>query len=123
MIAEGLLSKAADRFAVLGQIGRLRLVEQLAGGAATPQELAESLGLSQQNVSKHLGILLKAGVVTRRADGANAFYALKDESTVKLLEDVVASVLRDLRELSEMATGMADDDVKRLRGTNEERSA
>ncbi len=79
------MSKVAERLAVLGQVVRLRLVEQLAGGAATPQELADALGLSQQNVSKHLQILHRSGLVTRRPDGANVFYALKDESTVKLL--------------------------------------
>lgn len=54
MIAEGLLALVAERLAVLGQVVRLRLIEQLADGAATPQELAETLGLTQQNVSKHL---------------------------------------------------------------------
>lgn len=48
MIAEGLLAKVAERLRVLGQSVRLRLVEQLADGAATPQELADALGLSQQ---------------------------------------------------------------------------
>jgi len=109
LIAEGLMSKVAERFAVLGQVVRLRLVEQLAAGAATPQELADALGLSQQNVSKHLQILHRSGLVTRRPDGANVFYALKDESTVKLLEDVVGSVALHLREMSELASGVPDD--------------
>ncbi len=80
LIAEGLLSKVAERLAVLGQTVRLRLVEQLASGAATPQELADALGLTQQNVSKHLQILHRSGVVTRRPEGANVIYSLKDES-------------------------------------------
>jgi DNA-binding transcriptional ArsR family regulator len=109
LIAEGLMSKVAERLAVLGQVVRLRLVEQLAVGAATPQELADALGLSQQNVSKHLQILHRSGLVTRRPDGANVFYALKDESTVKLLEDVVSSVALHLREMSELASGVPDD--------------
>lgn len=103
------MTKVAERLAVLGQVVRLRVVEQLAAGAATPQELADALGLSQQNVSKHLQILHRSGLVTRRPDGANVFYALKDESTVKLLEDVVASVAQHLREMSELASGVPDD--------------
>jgi len=75
LIAEGLVSKVAERLAVLGQVV-LRLVEQLAGGAATPQELADALGLTQQNVSKHLQILHRSGVVTRRPEGANVIYSL-----------------------------------------------
>lgn len=102
------MSMVAERLAVLGQVVRLRLVEQLAAGVATPQELAYALGLSQQNVSKHLQILHRSGVVTRRPQGANVFYALKDESTVKLLEDVLGSVAQHLREISELASGGPD---------------
>lgn len=76
---------------MLGQVVRLRLVEQLAGGWATPQELADALGLTQQNVSKHLQILHRSGIVARQPEGANLIYSLKDESMVRLLEDVVAS--------------------------------
>lgn len=110
------MSKVAERLAVLGQAVRLRLVEQLAAGAATPQELADALGLSQQNVSKHLQILHRSGLVTRRPDGANVFYALKDESTVKLLEDVVSSVALHLREMSELASGVPDERAAETRG-------
>lgn len=103
------MTKVAERLAVLGQVGRLRLVEQLAGGSATPQELADALGLSQQNVSKHLQILHRSGLVTRRPDGANVFYSLTDESTMKLLEDVVGSVAKHLRDMSALAVGIPED--------------
>lgn len=109
------MTKVAERLAVLGQVVRLRLVEQLAAGAATPQELADALGLSQQNVSKHLQILHRSGLVTRRPDGANVFYALKDESTVKLLEDVVSSVALHLREMSDLASGVPDERAEKTR--------
>lgn len=99
----------AERLAVLGQVVRLRLIEQLADGPATPQELADALGLTQQNVSKHLQILYRSGVVTRRPDGSNVIYSLRDESTVRLLEDVVESVTARLRELSALASGGTEE--------------
>ncbi len=101
----------AERLAVLGQVVRLRLIEQLADGPSTPQELADVLGLTQQNVSKHLQILYRAGVVTRRPDGANVIYSLEDESTVRVLEDVVESVTERLRELSALASGESEKDA------------
>jgi DNA-binding transcriptional ArsR family regulator len=64
------------RRSLVGQVVRLRLVEQLRAGEATPQELADTLGLTQQNVSKHLQVLHRSGVVARRPDGANVFYRL-----------------------------------------------
>ena len=116
LIAEGLLSKVAERLAVLGQVVRLRLVEQLADGSATPQELADALGLTQQNISKHLQILHRSGIVARQPEGANVIYSLKDESTVRLLEDVVASVAEHLRELSALAAGAPEDRASELAG-------
>lgn len=106
VIAEGVLPKVVERFAVLGQEVRLRLVERLAVvGISTPQELADFLGLTQQNVSKHLKILHRAGVVSRRQEGANVLYGLKNEATVRLLEDAAALVTQDLRDLSALAGG------------------
>jgi len=110
LIPEGMLVRVADRLRVLGQVVRLRLVEQLRAGEATPRELAETLGLTQQNVSKHLQVLHRSGVVTRRPDGANVYYRLTDDSVARLLDDVVASVAGHLRELSALATGVAEAD-------------
>jgi ArsR family transcriptional regulator len=93
----------AERLRVLGQVVRLRLVEQLVAGESTPQELAETLGLTQQNVSKHLQVLYKASVVTRRPEGSNVFYALADETSVTVLEQMVGGVTNQLRELSDLA--------------------
>lgn len=112
LITEGMLVRVADRLRVLGQVVRLRLLEQLRAGEATPQELADTLGLTQQNVSKHLQVLHRSGVVVRRPDGANVFYRLADDSTARLLDDVVASVAGHLRELSALASGVTEVDVK-----------
>lgn len=94
----------------LAQATRLLLIERLAdGGTSTPGELANELGLSQQTVSKHLKVLTHAGVVSARKEGGNAFYKLKDPATVAIVEDVVASVLRHLKETSEHAAGLVQE--------------
>ena len=49
-----------------------------------PAELLEHIGTSQANVSKHLKVLLDAGVVGRRADGTSAYYSIDDPSLVPL---------------------------------------
>ena len=109
-IAEGLLVEVADRLRVLGQVVRLRLVEHLAAGSATPQEMADALGYTQQNVSKHLQILYRSGVVSRRQDGSSVVYALKDPTTVAVLDDIVASVSGHLRAQSQLTVAVADPD-------------
>jgi ArsR family transcriptional regulator len=103
-IAEALIVRVAERLRVLGQPVRLRLIEQLTSGPATPQELSEVTGTSQQNVSKHLLVLYRAGIVSRRPEGSHVFYSLADQSARAVLDEMLASVKRHLRELSDLAT-------------------
>jgi ArsR family transcriptional regulator len=103
-IPEALLVRIAERLRVLGQPVRLRLIEQLTTGASTPQELSDTIGVSQQNVSKHLLVLYRSGIVSRRPEGSNVIYSLVDESALKVLNETLGSVKRHLQELSELAT-------------------
>jgi DNA-binding transcriptional ArsR family regulator len=62
-------------------------------------ELQEALGASQQNISKHLGILLGAGMVTRTKDGNHARYSISDSSVFELCDQVCGGLRRQLHEL------------------------
>ena len=106
--------RVAERLKVLGHPVRLRLVEQLQSGPSTPQELTDALGLSQQNVSKHLLSLHRAGIVSRRPEGANVFYALADETAVAVLRMTLDSVRRQLRELSDLVQAPVARDATRV---------
>jgi DNA-binding transcriptional ArsR family regulator len=59
----------AERFRVLGQPLRVKLVDRLAFRATTVQELVDELGTTQQNISQHLGILQRAGISPARRRG------------------------------------------------------
>ena len=52
------------------------------------QELTEVIGSTQQNVSKHLGVLRQAGIVRRRREGNYVHYWISDEGVFALCEDV-----------------------------------
>ena len=89
----------AQRFRVLGEPMRIKLLDRLRDGEATVGELQEALGASQQNVSKHLGILNAAGMVIRTKDGNHARYAISDPSVFELCDQVCGGVRRQLKEL------------------------
>src|SRR5437016_621888 len=88
----------------MGQVMRLRLIECLGSGDAAPHELADELGLSQQNVSKHLQILYKAGVVDRRREGTIVLYRLTDAQTMVVVDEIVGRVSAQIAELSRLAS-------------------
>lgn len=98
-LPEPLVDLIARRFRVLGEPTRIRLLDLLREHDATVTELHEALGASQQNVSKHLGVLLQAGIVRRTKQGTSARYAIADDGVFALCEHVCGGLRRQLTEL------------------------
>ena len=98
-LPDPLVELVAQRFRLIGEPMRIRLLDRLRAGEQSVGELAEGLGASQQNVSKHLASLHQAGIVGRRKDKNRVVYAIADESIFTLCEIVCGGVRRRLREL------------------------
>jgi DNA-binding transcriptional ArsR family regulator len=58
---------------------RLKIVEALLEGEAQVNELVDRVAIQQSGVSRHLGILARAGFVSVRPDGQRRFYSLRAE--------------------------------------------
>ena len=67
---------------------RLGILEHLLGGAAAVSELVAATGASQSNVSNHLNVLKKRGLVRAVAMGRQRLYELKDAKVAQLLESL-----------------------------------
>ncbi len=87
-----LIDLVAERFRVLGEPMRLRLLNALRAGDASVGELRDALGASQQNVSKHLAILHQSGMVARSKSGNQTRYRISDESVFELCDLVCGGV-------------------------------
>ena len=90
----------ARRFRAIGEPMRVRLLDHLRDGEVSVNELTERLGSSQQNVSKHLGVLADAGIVGRRRDGIRVYYRIVDEGVIGLCEQVCGSLRTQLAVLT-----------------------
>ncbi len=64
---------------------RLAIIEYLADGEQCVCDIVEYVGAQRSNVSRHLSIMLKAGVVKARKDGLKVIYTLKTPCLVKFL--------------------------------------
>lgn len=80
----------ANRFKLLGEPARLRILTVLCEGERNVQDLCEQTGLLQANVSKHLQLLKAMGIVTCRRDGIFRYY--------RLIDTALMSVCRSIRE-------------------------
>jgi DNA-binding transcriptional ArsR family regulator len=95
-MTEEALQLVSRRFAVLGEPMRLRLLQALMTGERAVSELVEATGGTQTNVSRHLQTLASAGLVSRRKDGLQVFYAVADPTIFKLCELVCGGIRRNL---------------------------
>lgn len=92
-ISPEILEFIASRFKVLAEPMRLRILHALQPGECTVTEILERTGANQANVSKHLGILTRAGMVSRRKEGLNVYYSISDPVIFELC-DLVCNKLR-----------------------------
>ena len=106
-LPDPLVELIARRFRVIGEPMRIRLLDRLRDEETTVHELTQALGASQQNVSKHLQVLLEAGIVGRRKQGTHAYYSIADEDVLALCEQVCGSLQRQLAELTALVEGAA----------------
>ena len=91
-LSDAALQMIADRFKVLAEPMRLKILHTLWDGERTVSELIVATSALQANVSKHLGILQQAGLVNRRKEGLNVYYRICDETVFELCEVVCASL-------------------------------
>jgi DNA-binding transcriptional ArsR family regulator len=85
----------AERFRVIGEPMRIRILDRLRAGESSVQDLVDALETSQQNVSKHLAVLHRAGIVGRRKDGLHSYYRITDDSVFAMCETVCGALQRD----------------------------
>jgi ArsR family transcriptional regulator len=90
----------ARRFRALSDPTRLRVLNHLrTHDGASVGEIAEAIGSSQQNVSKHLATLHEEAFVSRRRDGTSMRFAIADPTVMEICERVCAGLENRLEEL------------------------
>ena len=97
-----LVDHITDRFKALSDPTRVRLLYRLRRGETSAGELAEEVGGSQQNISKHLHTLYREGIVGRRREGNRVIYWIADETVLGLCGAVCDSLERRVAELREV---------------------
>ncbi len=71
---------------------RLAIIEFLIDGEQCVCDIVEHVDAQRSNVSRHLSLMLKAGILTSRKDGLKVIYMLRTPCIVKFLgcvEDVL----------------------------------
>ncbi len=91
---DALLDRIAERLKALADPTRLRILHALEDEEVCVSDLVRTVGGSQANVSKHLAILRRAGLVAGRRDGLNVFYRVTDATSLAICRTVCAVLER-----------------------------
>lgn len=90
------LSQVASYFQALSEPTRLQILNLLRAGELNVGELAQACGYTSANISRHLSLLMKHGLVAREGRGNAVYYRIADESVYALCDLVCGSIARQL---------------------------
>jgi DNA-binding transcriptional ArsR family regulator len=107
--SEQLLDRIADRLKAMADPMRLRILHVLQSGERCVTDILAQVGGSQANVSKHLSVLRRAGLVEYHRDGVNVIYRIEDPAVFAICRTVCDSLERQVNaEKDEIERGRAE---------------
>ena len=93
MIAsDELLHRIAEVLKAMADPTRLKILHSLHNGERCVSDILEVVGGSQANVSKHLSVLKRAGLVDCRRSGLNVYYRIIDDGVFTICRNVCDSL-------------------------------
>lgn len=89
---------AAELFGVLATPMRLRILSALCDGERSVTQLLEKIDTTQPNLSQHLNVLYRSGVLAKRKDGTQVIYRVQSEKAVTLCRAVCTQIAIEVDE-------------------------
>lgn len=91
-----LVEYRAEILKALAQPTRLKIIDFLRDGERCVCEIFPAIGEEQSNTSRHLNMMLTAGVLSRRKDGLKIYYDIKHPEILEIVDLVTLVVKLDI---------------------------
>ena len=88
----------AAYFSLLSEPTRLKIMHAVCNGERTVSQIVEATGATQTNVSRHLGLMHRHGVLHRRREGMQVYYGVADPTMVELCRSVCNRIAGSIEE-------------------------
>jgi DNA-binding transcriptional ArsR family regulator len=98
-VPEPFLELVAGCFQALSDPTRLRILRELRGGDKTVQQLVALFSWTQANISRHLSVLSRAGLVKKSKKGSFVYYSIANRNILVLCDLVCSHVNKTLTNL------------------------
>ncbi|NJS35639.1 MAG: winged helix-turn-helix transcriptional regulator [Brachymonas sp.] len=87
---------AAELFSVLSTPIRLQVLHALCDGERSVSQMLETIDCSQPNLSQHLNVLYRSGVLAKRKEGTQVLYRVQSERALAICRSVCTQVAIEL---------------------------
>jgi len=91
-----LIEFRAEILKALAQPTRLKIIDFLRDGERCVCEIFPAISEEQSNTSRHLNMMMSAGVLSRRKDGLKIYYAIKHQEIFQVIDIVTGIVKQDI---------------------------
>jgi DNA-binding transcriptional ArsR family regulator len=108
-LSEEAIGLVALYFQALSDPTRLKVLNELRAGERNVGELARTCGCTLANVSKHLSLLTKQGMVDKHNVGTSVYYHIADKAIYELCDLVCGTIVVRLEKQAEVAERMRSD--------------
>lgn len=82
----------ARYFSLLAEPTRLKILHTICHEERSVSSIVAATGATQTNVSRHLSLMHKSGVVSRRRDGSNVYYKVLDPEFAEICRNVCTRI-------------------------------
>lgn len=96
----GVFEMAAELFGVLATSMRLRILSALCDREKSVSQSLQEVETTQPNLSQHLNLLYRAGILAKRKEGTQVIYRVQSEKAVMLCHTVCTQIAIELYEPS-----------------------
>lgn len=96
-LSKNMLELVSNQFKILAEPMRLAILQEMKHGEQCVKDLTTSLETSQANISKHLALLMNAGMVSRRKVGLKVYYKISSPTILEMCQSVCEKIENDFR--------------------------
>ena len=96
----------ATYFSVMSEPMRLKIIHAICQKEKSVNQIVEELGATQTNVSRHLGLMYRSGVISRRKEGNQVFYGVSDPTMVEICRTVCIQIAGQIDDQQPLRKGL-----------------
>ncbi len=94
---------AAELFTLLGTPMRLRILNALCDGEQSVTQMLAKIDTTQPNLSQHLAVMYRSGVLAKRKEGTQVIYRVQSEKALTLCRSVCSQIAIEMDDAPHMA--------------------